>query len=323
MKKFAISKFDIGFIIAFVVVALLGGGAWWYLSGELQSAQGDVTTADQTFNRYSKDTKYDVVVNAGNIKLIQANLDAIKSQVDPIIPDKLQSKDNKLKSIDKEDPVAWKHDLDDLVKRLTDLAKTKVVTLPKNFYFGFSRYLSQNPGDEQTAVLSKQLVGVEQIADLVINAPVQGITSIRRSYDEDVKPGSTPNQGGFVQTTGDDLGIFAVTPPSGLYTAYPFEITFDTSSESLRSVIDGLLQSPYVFIVRSMVIKNTKPLSPKTTDLDNIVNSNGNGGASVTGSAPGEVAATTSTLGPQSLFGDSHLTVILRVDMIEWKGLPQ
>ena len=34
--------------------------------------------------------------------------------------------------------------------------------------------------------------------------------------------------------------------------------------------------------------------------------------------APGEVAATTSTKGPQFLFGDATLKVKARIDMIEW-----
>ncbi len=36
MKKF--SRFDLAVIIAFVVIALLGGGAWYYLSGQLDAA---------------------------------------------------------------------------------------------------------------------------------------------------------------------------------------------------------------------------------------------------------------------------------------------
>ena len=37
--KVQLSKFDIGMIIAFAVVGLLGGTAWWFLSGQLQTAQ--------------------------------------------------------------------------------------------------------------------------------------------------------------------------------------------------------------------------------------------------------------------------------------------
>src|SRR5450631_1872851 len=166
MKKFSISlsKFDLGFVIAFVVVTLLGGGLYWYLSGELADAQQQDADAKANFEKYSKDPKYKVAVSTGNIKVLQNNIDLIKAQVNPLIPTKFQPKESKLLAIQKEDPVAWKHDLDDDVHQLTAAAKTKGVALPPNFYFGFTRYLSQSPNDEQTSVLSKQLVGIDQIA---------------------------------------------------------------------------------------------------------------------------------------------------------------
>lgn len=329
MKKLpiAISKFDLCYIIAFVVVALIGGGAWWYLSGALQQAQQDVSNAKSSFDRYSKDTKYDVVVNAGNLKVLQQNIDILKGQLEPIIPDKLQSKDNKLKSIPKEDPVAWKHELDDNVHSLTAAAKSHQVKIPENFYFGFSRYLSQSPGDEQTEVLSKQLIGVEQLATILVSAPVRSIARIRRTYEEDphpANPNTAFNTQSFFSGAGesDKLDGFA-TNVNGLYVSYPFEVTFDTDAENLRTIVNNLVKSPYVFVIRAMVVKDSKPTSPQLHALDDIVGSNSAGNSSVVGSAPGEVAATTSSLGPQYLFGDSHLTVTIRIDMIEWKGPSQ
>ena len=178
MKKLSLSKFDIGYIIAFVVVGLLGGGAWWYLSGQLQTEQAAVAAANDNFKKFSMNNKYHVVVNSSNIKTLQSNIDLLKAQINPLIPAKLQSKENKLHSIDKEDPVAWKHELDDNVHGLTAAAKNHGVGLPPNFYFGFSRYLSTNPNDEQTTVLSKQLLGVEELATILINSQVKNIVGI-------------------------------------------------------------------------------------------------------------------------------------------------
>ena len=45
MKKLKLSGFDLGIIIAFAVLTLLGGGAWWYLSSGLQTATDDVHNA--------------------------------------------------------------------------------------------------------------------------------------------------------------------------------------------------------------------------------------------------------------------------------------
>ena len=312
MKK--ISGFDLGVIIAFAVVTLLGGGAWWYLSGELGTAQDDVKSANDALKKYSSNTKYRVVVSSSNEKNLQANIDLLKAQLDPLIQTKFLPKENKLRSIEKEDPVAWKHDLDDEVHRLNNAAKLHSVTVPPNFYFGFSRYLSQSPSDEQTAVLSKQLIGVEQLVTILINAPVKGIQAIRRTYEED--PHTNASASGSTAEL-DHLGGYSLNAARNAYTAYPFEVDFETTSENLRTIINNLIQSPYLFVVRTLSIQNSAPNSPMTSDLDRLA---GTPAPSMIGTAPGEVAATTSTQGPRFLFGNSTLKIKARIDMIEWKA---
>jgi hypothetical protein len=316
MKKFKISlsRFDLGFIIAFVVLTLMGVGAWWYLSGALQDAQAACSSAKADFDKNASNPKYHVVVSPANLKILQTDIDQIHAQLDPLIKTKLLPKDNKLTTIDKEDPVAWKHDLDDEVQRLTATAKTRAVSLPPNFYFGFSRYLSQSPSDEQTPVLSKQLLGIDAIANILINAPVKGIKAIRRTYEEDPRA-----NGGFPASSDEDnLEGYSVTAPGNAYTAYPFEVDFETTSENMRTVIDSLIQSPYIFVVRTLTITNSSPNSPKIDSLAALAGPPPN---SVIDTSPGEVASTAPPVkGPQYLFGNSTLSVKARIDLIEWKG---
>ncbi len=155
--------------------------------------------------------------------------------------------------------MAWKHDLDDEVHRLNAAAKVHNVTVPSNYYFGFSRYLNQSPGDEQTAVLSKQLMGIEQISTILINASVKNISVIRRSYEED--PHSAGGGGGSATDT-DRFNGLAVTAPASAYIAYPFEFDFETTSENLRPIINGLIQSPYLFVVRSITVQSSELVRP-------------------------------------------------------------
>jgi hypothetical protein len=313
MKKLNLSGFDLGVIIAFVVVTLIGGGAWYYLSDQLQAAQAAVGKAKSDFDTYS--TKYNVVVSPSNEKVLEANIEVLKAQLDPLIQTKLLPKENKLRTIDKEDPVAWKHDLDDEVHRLSAAAKVHSVSLPPNFYFSFSRYLSASPSDEQTAVLSKQLVGVEELAKILINAPVKGIQDIRRTYEED------PHSGGgnaFASAGGESqLSGYAITAAGHAYIAYPFEVDFETTPENLRPILDSLLQSPYLFVVRTLTIQNSISNSPQLSDLDRLA---GPPAPSVTDSAPGEVGATPPVKGPQYLFGNATLMIKARIDMIEWNA---
>jgi hypothetical protein len=319
MKK--LSGFDLGMIIAFVVVTLLGIGAWWYLSGQLTAAQTDVTNAKADYDRYSvaKGGQDSIIVNPQNGQTLQANIDLLNAQLNPLIASKLLPKDNKLKEIANTDPVAWKHQLDDDVQKLTAAAKVRGVSLPPSFYFGFTRYLSQSPNDQQTAVLSKQLLAVDEIATILINAPVKAISSVRRTYEEDSRP--TGNFNPSISTTEPDhLGGYSINAPGNVYTAYPFEFDFETTTENLRTIMDSLIQSPYIFVVRSLTVENTIPNSPTITSLDTIAATPAP--SSLTDSSPGEVASTTSTLGPQHLFGYDTLRIRARIDLIQWNEAP-
>jgi len=314
MKKLKLSGFDLGFIIAFVVLTVMGIGAWWYFSGLLTAAQQSVTSAKSDFDKVSSNTKYKVVVSAANAKNLQGNIDLLKEQIDPVIMAKFLSKDNKLGSINNEDPVAWKHDLDDEVHRLNTEAKNHLVSVPANFYFGFSQYRSQNPQDDQTGVLSKQLVAIDQITTALINAPIHGIMAIRRTYEEDSNSSSAPGQGDQ-----DRLAGHSLTEIGNIYTAYPFEADFETTSEDLRTVMAALMNSPYVFVVRTVSIQNTVLNSPQVGDLEKMGGSSSTT-PSMNDTSPGEVAASAPTKGPQFLFGNSFLKVKMRIDMIEWNA---
>ena len=83
----------------------------------------------------------------------------------------------------------------------------------------------------------------------------------------------------------------------------------------MRTVISGLIQSPYVFVIRTINVKNSNPNSPAISSLDAMA---GTPPSSVVETSPGEVAATVSTKGPQYLFGNETIAVKLRVDLIEW-----
>jgi hypothetical protein len=298
MKKISLSKFDLGFIIAAVVIALLGAGAWWYLSGALQDAVNDVNSAKADFDKYS--TKSHIVVSASNGKTLQANIDLLQAQLNPLIETKLLPKGNTLASVEKGDPVAWKHTLDDKVQALTAAAKVHGVALPPSFYFGFSRYISQSPSDEQTAVLAKQLIGIEDLSNILINAPVKDIRDISRSSEEDAHPKGAAG--------------FAATATGNTYTAYPFDLDFDTTPENLRPVIANLVQSPYLFVIRTITVESSSSGSPALSDLDKMA------GPPPASSDPNAPEAT--TRGPQYLFGNATLRVRIHLDMIEWKAQP-
>ena len=311
MKK--LSRFDLGVIIAFIFITLLGIGGWYYFSGQLAGTKADVSSAASDFDQYSKRQPF--LPTQANEKILQSNMSLIQAQLDPVVQTKLQASGNKLSTVVKEDTVAWKHDLDAEVSRLNLAAKAHGVTVPNNFYFGFSRYLNQNPGDEETVVLSKQLLGVEEIANIFINANVKSIGTFRRTYEEDADAGGSNSA--MKSSDADNLPGAAVTAPGNTYLAYPFEIEFDSSTASFRKIVDSLGTSPYVFVIRSVTLQNSSPASPQIGDLQKLAGTSPGG---VLDSSPGAVSGSKSTRGPQFLFGNEYLHIKVRLDMIEWIG---
>ena len=310
-----LSRFDLGIIIAFVVVTLLGAGAWYFLSGQLEAAKGDASAAAGDFDQYS--TRQTYLPTARNQKVLQSDIDLMQAHLNPLIASKLQATGNKLADVKEQSPIDWKHDLDAEILGLNNAAKVHGVTVPKQFYFGFSRYLNTNPGDAQTVVLTKQLFGVEQIAQILISAPVKSILTFRRTFEEE--PPTNTNSS-MPSSDPDFLPGSSSSGPGGTYVAYPFEIEFGTSTESFRKFINGLETSPYVFVIRSLAIENTSPDSPQVGDLDKLAGPPSQG---VIDSTPGAVTNQSKARAPQFLFGNEIIHVKARIDLIEWKGIAQ
>src|SRR5580692_2327233 len=98
MKKLKLTGFDIGMIIAFVVVTALGGGAWYYLSGQLQTAQQQVTDAKTQYDKLSvvKQGTDAIIVSSPSSQTLQANIDLLNSEVKPLLQDQRLAKGNQL-----------------------------------------------------------------------------------------------------------------------------------------------------------------------------------------------------------------------------------
>jgi hypothetical protein len=316
-----LSRFDLAMIIAFVVVALLGGAGWYWLSGQLQTATADASAAAGSFDQYSKKEVF--LPTKTNVKTLTSNIDIMTRTLDPLVQSRLQSPKNVLKDVRAVDTVDWKHDLDAQVAKLNAAAATHGIGVPKNFYYGFSRYLNTNPAEEATAVLKRQQIGIGTIANILINAPVKAIVLVQRSAEEDSASDDTLNRGPSGTGPSDILaGKRAVESPGGVYTAYPFEFEFDTDTESLRTVIDQIMQSDYVFAIRSIQVQNQRLDSPKVSDLDHMAGVSSQ--PSLIASSPGAVAQQTApTVGIQYLFGDETLHVRMMVDLIDWHGIAQ
>lgn len=315
-----LSRFDLGLIIAFVIVALLGGAAWYYLSGQLQSAQSDAAAAASDFDTYTKKEVY--LPTPSNVKALQADIDVMTAQLDPIVKSKLQSPKSGLENLRSVSTVDWKHNLDDEVSKLNAEAATHGIIVPKNFYYGFSRYLNTNPTEEATTVLERQELAVGEVATILINAPVHQIVAVRRTYEEDpaenqLRPGADAGR-----SDPDLLPGRSTEAPGGVYTAYPFEFEFDVKTTgAFRKVVNDLTASNYVFVIRSLMVQNSRLDSPQASQLDQMAGVSDTGTSLINSSPGATAAAATPTVGLRYLFGDETIHVRARIDLIDWHGI--
>ncbi len=114
MKKLKLSGFDLGMIIAAVVVALLGAAPGGICPANSRTRKPTYASAKADFDKYS--TKGDIVVSSTDGKILAGQYRRAQDAARPAHPGQtLDRRKTSFGSIDKEDPVAWKHDLDDEV----------------------------------------------------------------------------------------------------------------------------------------------------------------------------------------------------------------
>ena len=100
----SLSKFDIGVIVGFVLLALLGAGGWWYTSGWVAEAQEKI---DQSHNKLILLNKERFTPSKGNIDKLEENAAKLSEAINPIVTAKLAPGDSPLPQIKPMGP-AWR-----------------------------------------------------------------------------------------------------------------------------------------------------------------------------------------------------------------------
>ena len=189
------------------------------------------------------------------------------------------------------------------VNRLAKAAAAQGIRAPE--MFGFSRYDANFPcrnpraTDDECrrllAILSKQLVTVEKIVNLMITNKVEEILAIRRT---EVEPG---------EISADALNVPININSNSLYQTYPFELQFVCDTPVLRDLLNGLMKTDGLFVVRALKIDST---AVKLKSLD----------------MPGtSEPATPNTAKPAEPTGEvrtRRLNVTLRLDLVEFTMAP-
>ena len=247
----------------FVVFLAAGGFLVKNAIGKLKGVEDKLADKRKTLEQMRANKPYP---SKENVDLLQKDLQRFTKQYEAL---RDAAGKGDFRAPDKLDPTTFPIMFQRLLyqkwDRLQQSAASANVKLPERFTFGFGRYLSAAPctdakGDEcarRARLLMKELLAVEKVTDVLISSGVDDIRVVRRA---EVEPNPGP----------DTLGALAGQNPASLYETLPLEFQFDCTLTGLREVLNGLLHSEYLFIIRSLTVstETVQEQSPFATAIN-------------------------------------------------------
>ena len=145
---------------------------------------------------------------------------------------------------------------------LAEKARANRVKLPENFFLGFDEYAAALPDTEQAPVLGQQLAQVELLMNILIDARVEAVTSVRRvsatAQRSVPAPSPTPTPAGPRKPR----ATAAATGPQ-LLERTVVDASFVSSPGSARRVLNQIAAvNQQFYIVRTLHVLNEKDKGP-------------------------------------------------------------
>jgi hypothetical protein len=302
-------------IIVMALIGLLGGGAWFWTSQQLNQKLEEKSGLEAEVLTLEKKGIYPSTQNKKILEEQKNKLEALNQILKP----ELQNRMDLFSSVRTTDPAtgagkgldpdAWKKVFGDKRQELRQLAKEKKVVIPEEFNFGFKSYVLAAPRAEHTRDLGVQLLAVEEIMKLLAASGVDAVLSIKRSMVE-----SPPSASGGGSSTLNDEALNArvLAGPENLYRVVPFEISIKAEPQALIRFLNGLNTSPFLFVTRFVYLENEKNSIPKRSEITNPTSSTANTGNSASGTAVTEIKKNFITIA-----GQEKVASRIRLDLID------
>lgn len=295
-------------VIIMVVVGLLGGGAWYWSSGQLAQKLEEKTGLEGQILAIEKKG---IFPSAQNKKILDDQKTKLSGLEEALKPD-LQGRMELFAAVRTIDPVtgsmkgldpdSWKKVFGDKRQELRQLAKDKNMSIPEEYNFAFKSYVLAAPRAEHTLDLGVQLLAIEEITKLLAAAGVESVSSIKRTIVEETRSG--PGGGG--SAAGNDEGINAkvLTGPENTYRVLPFEVSLKSDPASVIEFLNGLGSSKLMFVTRFVYLENEKNSVPKRSEIT--------GAGSATGATPEQKKNFI------SVAGQEKVNARIRLDLIDF-----
>lgn len=185
MSWFRQNRF-LGALVAGVLVASLAAAAfvWFAKSGfDDEKTRFDETAAE--LNRLQALTPFPTAENVAKLKTQAADYEAeltrtkeeLKAHVLPVTPMA---------------PNEFQARLRQAMAAVSERARTNRVKLPENFYLGFEEFAAALPDTAAAPLLGQQLAQVEMLVNILIDARVDAISSLKRVSANEQRAGASP-----------------------------------------------------------------------------------------------------------------------------------
>jgi hypothetical protein len=232
-----------------LAVALL----YWRCSAWSAAKQTfDQATAEQTRLQH-----LDPFPNDANYRKLQGYLDRYKAALDKF-KDELKSEMAPEQELAPND---FQSRLRQASLAAQERARTNSVKLPDNFALGFDEFTRVMPGTAVTSLLGQELSQVQMLVNILLDAKVDSITSLRRhplAQEHGASPTPTPPARGRVVAA-----KAGSTPVPTLIERNVVDISFKAAPAATRRVLNEITSSAgQFFIIRTLYVRNEKDKGP-------------------------------------------------------------
>jgi hypothetical protein len=243
-------------LIGFVVSALLVGALfYWRWSAWADARQ----TFDQAAAERNRLEHLDPFPNEPNYRKLQGYLERYSAALDKF---KLA-----LKAEVAQAPPLAPNEFQSRLRQATiatlDRARANNVKLPDKFQVGFDEFARVMPDTAMSALLGQELSQIQMLLNIVLDAKVDSVTSLRRA--------PLPEQGGASPTPTPSSPIarraptakLAGTPAPILVQRNVVDISFKAAPAAARKVLNEIAASSgQFFIIRTLYVHNEKDKGP-------------------------------------------------------------
>jgi hypothetical protein len=141
-------------------------------------------------------------------------------------------------------------------------ARLNNVKLPDKFQLGFDEFATTMPATAVTPLLGQELSQVQMLINILLNAKVDSVTSLRRARlpeEPGASPAPTPPTTGRRVATAKTGG----TPAPILVERKIVDVTFRAAPSAARKVLNEIVSSTgQFFIIRTLYVHNEKDKGP-------------------------------------------------------------